>query len=334
MRRILCGLLAVAAMGCTAATAAAPPISLKFSHVVAPDAPKGKGADKFKQLAEQYTNGRVKVDVFTNSTLYKDQEELEALQVGAVQMIAPSLAKLGPLGARDFEVFDLPFLIPTEQAAHAVFDGPIGKRMLRSLDDKGITGIAFWDGGKHIFTANRPLRSVEDFKGLKLRIQGSKVLEAQARILGALPQIMASAEVYQALQTGVVDGSESDRAVAYTQRYYEVQKYITLSDHGLLEYAVMVNKPFWDGLPPDIRQQLERAMAEATAYERDVTRALDVESEAAMAASGKTTMITLSDQERLAFRRALRPVYDFAAPRLSKGLIAAVQAAVSAAVGP
>src|SRR3954454_12624632 len=203
----LCG-AALMTLPLTGAQAQAP-IVIKFSHVVAPDTPKGKGADKFKELAEKYSNGRVKVEVYPNSQLYKDKEELEALQLGAVEMLAPSLAKFGPIGVREFEVFDLPFILPNKDALRRVTDGPLGKKLMKLLEPKGIVGLAYWDNGFKVMSANKPLRMPDDFRGLKMRIQSSKVLEAQMRTLGAIPQVTAFSEVYQALQTGVVDGTEN-----------------------------------------------------------------------------------------------------------------------------
>jgi len=232
------------------------PIVLKFSHVVAPDTPKGKGSEKFKELAEKYTNGRVKVEIYPNSTLYKDKEELEAMQLGAVQMLAPSNSKFGPIGIREFEVFDLPYILPSKAALRKVTDGPLGKKLLKLLEPKGMVGLAYWDNGFKLMSANKPLRTPEDYKGLKFRIQSSKVLEAQFRALGAIPQVMAFSEVYQALQTGVVDGQENTPSNMYTQKMHEVQKYTTLTNHGYIGYVVTVNKKFWDGLPADIRGQL------------------------------------------------------------------------------
>jgi C4-dicarboxylate-binding protein DctP len=199
------------------------PIVIKFSHVVAPDTPKGKGADKFKELAEKYTNGRVKVEVYPNSQLYKDKEEVEALQLGAVQMLAPSLAKFGPLGAKEFEVFDLPFIIPDKPALRRVTEGQLGKKLFQKLESKGIVGLGYWDNGFKVMSANKPLREPADFRGLKMRIQSSKVLEAQFRALGSIPQVMAFSEVYQGMQTGVVDGSENTPSNMYTQKHHEVQ---------------------------------------------------------------------------------------------------------------
>src|SRR5439155_345409 len=180
---------------------------IKFSHVVSPDTPKGKGAEKFKELAEKYTNGKAKIDVYPNSSLYKDKEEVEALQLGAVQMLAPSLAKFGPLGAREFELFYLPYLFDNYDELHKVTRGPVGASLMKKLEPKGIIGLAYWDNGFKDMSANKPLRKPEDFRGLKMRIQSSKVLDSQMRALGASPQVMAFSEVYQALQTGVVDGT-------------------------------------------------------------------------------------------------------------------------------
>jgi len=248
------------------ATAADSPIVLKFSHVTASDTPKGKAADKFKELAEKYTAGKVKVEVYPNSTLYKDKEELEAMQLGAVQMLAPTNSKFGPIGIKEFEVFDLPYILPDVKSAHKVTEGPLGAKLLKLLDAKGMTGLAYWDNGFKMMSANKKLISPADYKGLKFRIQSSKVLEAQFRTLGAIPQVTALADVYQALQTGVVDGQENTWSNIYTQKMHEVQKYATVTNHGYIGYIVIVNKKFWDGLPGDIRDQLSKAMKEATEY--------------------------------------------------------------------
>jgi C4-dicarboxylate-binding protein DctP len=302
------------------------PIIIKFSHVVATDTPKGQAAERFKALAEKATNGRVKIDVYPNSQLYKDKEELEALQLGAVQMLAPSLAKFGPLGVKEFEVFDLPYLFPNKEALYRVTEGPIGKSMFQKLDSKGIVGLAYWDNGFKVMSANKPLKMPADFKGLKLRIQSSKVLDAQMRALGANPQVLAFSEVYQALQTGVVDGTENPPSNMYTQKMHEVQKHVTVSNHGYLGYAVIVNKKFWEGLPADIRTSLTKAMAEATTYEkaiaqRDNNMALD-----AIRKSGKTTIHMQTSQEQAAWRAALTPVHKEMEGRVGKELIGSITA--------
>jgi C4-dicarboxylate-binding protein DctP len=297
------------------------PIIIKFSHVVAPNTPKGKGAEKFKELAEKYTNGKVKVEVYPNSTLYKDKEELEALQLGAVQMLAPSNSKFGPMGIKDFEVFDLPFLLPSLAALRKVTEGPIGKKMLTLLDSKGMVGLAYWDNGFKEMSANKPLRMPADYKGLKFRIQSSKVLEAQFRLLGATPQVMAFSEVYQALQTGVVDGQENTPANIYTQKMHEVQKYTTLTNHGYIGYVVVVNKKFWEGLPADIRGNLEKAMAEATTYTNTISAQENDDALAEIRKSGKTEIIVPTPAEMAAMQKAMEPLYNDMASRVGKQLI-------------
>ena len=307
------------------------PVVLKFSHVVAPDTPKGKGAEKFKELGERYTDGRVKIEVYANSSLYKDKEEVEALQLGAVQMLAPSLAKFGPLGAREFEVFDLPYILPTKEALRKITDGPIGKKLFAKLAPKGIIGLAYWDNGFKIMSANRPLHMPADFRGLKMRIQSSKVLEAQIRALGAIPQVMAFSDVYQALQTGVVDGTENPPSNMYTQKMYEVQKHATLSNHGYLGYAVIVNKDFWDKLPADIRTGLEKAMAEATTYANNISEQENDDAIVEMKKAGKTTFYELTAQEQAAWHKALEPVTEEMASRVGKGLITEFQNEIKSA---
>ena len=321
MRAWIIAAAAAFALAAVGPASAQQPIIIKFSHVVASDTPKGKGADKFKELAEKYTDGKVKVEVYTNSTLYKDKEELEALQLGAVQMLAPSLAKFGPIGIKEFEVFDLPFILPNKEALRRVTDGPLGKRLLTLLEPKGMIGLAYWDNGFKDMSANKPLHMPADFKGLKIRIQSSKVLEAEIRALGAIPQVMAFSEVYQALQTGVVDGAENPPSNIYTQKMHEVQKYIMLSEHGYVGYAVIVNKKFWEGLPADIRSQLERAMTEATAYTNSIAQKENDDAMETMKKSGLTQIVPLTAEEKQAWRTALLPVYQEMAARVGQGTI-------------
>lgn len=321
MRNVVITAAAIAALALIGPASAQAPIVLKFSHVVAPDTPKGKGAEKFKELGEKYTSGKVKIEVYHNSSLYKDKEELEALQLGAVQMLAPSNSKFGPIGVKEFEVFDLPFILPDKKAVRRVTDGKLGKRLLTLLEPKGMVGLAYWDNGFKMMSANKPLREPEDFKGLKFRIQSSKVLELQMRALGALPQILAFSEVYQALQTGVVDGQENTPSNMYTQKMHEVQKYTTTSQHGYIGYVVVVNKPFWDGLPADVRTQLEKAMAEATQYSNEISEKENADALEEMKKSGKTEFITLTDAQKGNWKKALQPVYEDAAKRVTKNLI-------------
>ena len=240
------------------------------------------------------TKGRVKVEVYPNSSLFKDGEEMEALQLGSVQMLAPSVAKFGPLGVREFEVFDLPYMFDNFDEMHKVTNGPVGAMLFKKLEVKGIVGLAFWDNGFKVMSANKPIRVPADYKGLKMRIQSSKVLGDQIKALGAIPQVMAFSEVYQALQTGVVDGTENPPSNFYTQKMQEVQKYLALTDHGVIEYAVIANKKFWDGLPADIRGALQGAMKDATKFANDIAKTENDEALEAVRKSGKTQILTLT----------------------------------------
>lgn len=300
------------------------PIVIKFSHVVATDTPKGQAAERFRVLAEKFTGGRVKVEVYPNSQLYKDKEELEALQLGAVQMLAPSLAKFGPLGVKEFEAFDLPYIFPSKAALYAVTEGRIGRSLLRKLEPKGITGLAYWDNGFKVMSANTPLHVPADFRGLRMRIQSSSVLDAQMRALGARPQVLVFSEVYQALRTGVVDGTENPPSNMYTQKMHEVQKHMTVSNHGYLGYVVIVNKKFWDGLPSDVRGQLEQAMREATNFEKTIAQRDNDRALEAIRLSGKTTIYHLTPQEQAAWRAAMQPVYRQMENRIGRDLIEAI----------
>jgi C4-dicarboxylate-binding protein DctP len=312
---------AVLALALAAPAAAQQPIVIKFSHVVAVDTPKGKGAERFKQLAEERTKGRVKVEVYPNSSLFKDGEEMEALQLGSVQMLAPSLAKFGPLGVRDFEVFDLPYMFDSYDELHKITEGQVGKNLFKKLEGKGIIGLAYWDNGFKDMSANKPLRAPADYKGIKMRIQSSKVLGDQMKALGAIPQVMAFSEVYQALQTGVVDGTENPPSNFYTQKMHEVQKYLSLTNHGYLGYAVIVNKKFWDGLPADIRAALDGALKDATKYANDIAKKENDDAIEAVKKSGKTEIITLTTAEKAALKKALVPVHKENESRIGKAVI-------------
>jgi C4-dicarboxylate-binding protein DctP len=313
--------IAALAFGLAGPASAQSPIIIKFSHVVATDTPKGKAAEKFKELAEKYTNGKVKVEIYPNSTLYKDKEELEALQLGSVQMLAPSNSKFGPLGIREFEVFDLPYILPDLKTLRKVTEGPLGAKLLKLLDTKGITGLAYWDNGFKQMSANKKLVTPGDYQGVKFRIQSSRVLQAQFKALGSLPQVMAFSEVYQALQTGVVDGQENTWSNIYTQKMHEVQKYITETNHGYIGYVVIVNKKFWDGLPGDVRDQLSKAMKEATDFNNTQSQKENQDALAEIQKSGKSEIIKLTPEQDAAMRKAMEPVYKDAAGRVGQPLI-------------
>jgi C4-dicarboxylate-binding protein DctP len=314
----------LAALVCAASVWAQEPIVIKFSHVVAPDTPKGKSAEYFKKLAEERTHGRVKVEVYPNSSLYKDKEEMEALQLGSVQMLAPLSSKLTSMGMNEFQVFDLPYIFDNMEQAHKITQGPVGKGMLKKLDAKGIAGLAFWDNAFKEITANKPLRTPADFKGLKMRITPSKVIDAQMRALGANPQVIAFSELYTALQTGTVDGEENPTSNITTQKFFEVQKYMTMTDHSFHNYTLVANKKFWDGLPPDIRKTLDGVVRDTTDYFNGMAQKENDDALAAIKANGKMQIVTLTPQEKNGLKKALVGLHKKFEPVVGKELIESI----------
>jgi len=313
--------LAAGVLLCLAAVGAQAQTIIKFSHVVAADTPKGKGSEFFAKRAAELTKGKVKVEIYANSSLYKDKEEMEALQIGSVQMLAPSLAKFGPLGVKEFEAFDFPFMFDDDAELHKITQGPVGAALMAKLEPKGIKGLAYWDNGFKSFTNNTPVKVASDLKGKKLRIQSSKVLEEQIRSVGGIPQVMAFSEVYQAMQTGVVDGSENTTSNIYTQKMHEVQKYLTVTNHGYIGYAVIVNKKFWDGLPADLRGQLEQAMKDATNYVNKIAQEENDQALEGIRKSGKTVVYTPTKEERMTFKKAMGAVHVKMADRVGKDVL-------------
>lgn len=309
-----------------ALAAEAKEIVIKFSHVVAENTPKGQGALMFKQAVEDRLKGKVRVEVYPNSSLFGDAKEMEALALGDVQLIAPSLSKFDKY-TKQLQVFDLPFLFDDVQAVDRFQNGPEGKKLLRSMEKKGFIGLAFWHNGMKQLSANKPLRRPEDAAGLKFRIQASDVLLAQFQALKANPQKMAFAEVYQALQVGTVDGQENTWSNIYSQKFHEVQKYITESNHGIIDYMVVTNTEFWNGLPKDIRSELEKIMDEVTVKVNKIAEDLNQADRERIVKAGTSEIIKLTAEERQAWKAAMTPVWDKFAPEIGKDLIEAAKAA-------
>jgi C4-dicarboxylate-binding protein DctP len=319
------------ALSAIAMTAAAPlafaqsPLTIKFSHVVAEHTPKGQGALKFKELAEKKLPGKVQVQVFPSSQLFGDGKELEALLLGDVQFIAPSLSKFDRY-TKSIQVYDLPFLFSDVAAVDKFQSGPKGQGLLTSMKSKGLLGLAYWHNGmKQLSTNKDQLKRPEDVKGLKFRIQASDVLEAQFRALGANPQKMAFAEVYQALQTGVVDGQENTWSNIFSQKFFEVQKTIAETNHGVIDYMVVTNAKWWDGLPADVRKGLSEAMAEATTYANKLANDLNESAREKIAAAGKAKIQKLSKEDLAAWQKAMQPVWKKFEGGIGKDLIEAAQ---------
>ena len=318
-------LLAVAAVFAVAqATASAQPIVIKYSHVVADQTPKGQAAIKFKELAEKALPGKVEVQVFPNSQLFGDGKEMEALLLGDVQVIAPSLAKFGRYTPK-LQVFDLPFLFDDIEAVDRFQASPKGQELLDSMNKKGIKGMGYLHNGMKQLSANKPLRLPADAKGLKFRIQASDVLEAQFKAVGANPQKLAFAEVYQALQSGVVDGTENPWSNIYTQKFYEVQKDIMDSNHGVLDYMVIVNAAWWNKLPEDVRKALSTAMVESIKYGNKIADEEAINYRQKVIDAKKAQVLPMTKDELAQWRKAMQPVWKQFEGEIGKDVIEAAQ---------
>ncbi|TES04045.1 TRAP transporter substrate-binding protein [Pseudomonas aeruginosa] len=321
VRALLCAL----AIGGSCLANAAQPIVIKFSHVVAENTPKGQGALLFKKLVEQRLGGRVEVDVYPNSSLFGDGKEMEALLLGDVQMLAPSLAKFEQY-TRKVQIFDLPFLFDDIQAVDRFQRSPQGRALLTSMQGKGILGLAYWHNGMKQLSANRPLLEPEDARGLKFRVQASDVLNEQFRQLRAISRKMSFVEVYQGLQTGVVNGTENTWSNYESQKVNEVQKYFTESNHGLVDYMVITNAKFWNGLPADIREELQRIMDEVTVQVNLEAERLNRDARQRILASGASEIHTLSPQQRADWRQAMQLVWQKFRGNVGADLLQAAEA--------
>jgi C4-dicarboxylate-binding protein DctP len=324
-RALLLAATAIAGLGLAAADATASEIVIKFSHVVAEHTPKGQGAEMFKKLVEERLPGKVRVEVYPNSQLFGDAKEMEALELGDVQLIAPSLSKFDRY-THKLQIFDLPFLFDDMAAVDRFQNSKPGQELLTHIRDDGYLGLAYWHNGLKQLSANKPLRKPEDARGLKFRIQASDVLLAQFEAIGANPQKMAFAEVYQALQVGTVDGQENTWSNIYSQKFFEVQKYITESNHGLLDYMLVTNTDFWEDLPDDVRGELEKIVAEVTVEVNKLANQLNDEDKQRIIESGRTEVIQLTPEERAAWKQAMQPVWEKFSDDIGDDLIEAAKA--------
>jgi len=294
--------------------------------VVADVTPKGQAALKFKELAEKKLPGKVEVQVFSNSQLFGDGKEMEALALGDVQIIAPSLAKFSKYTPK-IQIFDLPFLFDDIGAVDRFQASPEGQGLLHSMEKKGILGLGYLHNGMKQLSANQPLSLPSDAKGLKFRIQTSDVLDAQFRAVGANPQKLAFAEVYQALQTGVVDGTENPWSNIYSKKFHEVQKYIMDSNHGVLDYMVITNAKWWNGLPADVRKGLNEAMVESIKFGNKVAFDEDAAFRAKVVADNKAKVVPMTKEQLTAWRTAMKPVWKKFEGEIGADLIQAAQKA-------
>ncbi|RXJ90912.1 C4-dicarboxylate ABC transporter [Arcobacter sp. CECT 8983] len=286
---------------------------LKFSHVVSPNTPKGKAADYFEKRLEELSDGRIDVQVYPSSQLYKDNAVLKALKLDSVQMAAPSFSKFGKI-VPQLALFDLPFLFKDVDHLHRVQDGEVGQKLKDMVTDKGYVALSFWDNGfKQLSSSTKPLILPEDAEGQKFRIMSSKVLEAQFHAVGANPQMMPFSEVYSGLQQGVIDAAENPISNIYTKKFHEVQKYLTISDHGYLGYLVVMSQKFWNSLPADLQEDVKQAMQEATEKEREFAAQLNDDQfeliKEYAEKTGKLEIIHLTEEQKDAWRNAVSKIY-------------------------
>jgi len=319
-------LLAASALFSVFAVQAADPILIKFSHITADSTPKGQGALLFKKLVEERLPDQVKVEVYPNSSLYGDGKEMEALLLNEVQMLAPAPSKLEQY-TKQLQLFDLMFLFDDVAAAQRFQQSDKGKAMLKSMEDKGITGLAYWLNGMRQFTANKPLREPGDARGLKFRVQPSDLQAAQYSALRAVPRKMAFAEIYQGLQTGVVNAQDNPWSNIYSQKYYEVQKYMTESNHGIGNYLLITNTQFWNGLPAPVRTELEQIIEEVTVEVNKQAEALNEKAKQNIVDTGKSEILVLTEEQRNAWRDAVRPAWKKFEAEIGTDLIEAAEAA-------
>ena len=306
---------------------------LKFSHVVSENTPKGQAAKFFEKRLEELSKGRIDVQVYPNSQLYKDKAVLKAIKLDSVQMACPSFSKFTKT-VPQLALFDLPFLFKDMNHVHKVQDGEVGQKLKDLVAAKGFVVLDYWDNAfKQLTSAKKALLMPEDAKGQKFRIMSSKVLEAQFKAVGANPQVMPFSEVYSALQQGVIDGQENTNSNIYTKKFYEVQKYMTLSNHGYLGYLVVMSKKFYNSLPKDLQEAVKQAMKEATAKERELAAQLDKEQfnkiKEYADKSGKLKIYKLDDKQKAAWRAAMEKIYPefYDKNKIGKDLIEAAKKA-------
>ncbi|EMT53191.1 C4-dicarboxylate ABC transporter substrate-binding protein [Brevibacillus borstelensis AK1] len=292
---------------------------IKFSHVVAENTPKGLAVERFSQLVKEKSNGRIEVQVFPNGILYSDITEYDALRNGDIQMIAPAFSNLADK-IPEWSVLDLPFAFRDETDVEEAFNGEIGRLLFESLEPFDMKGMAFWNNGFKQMTSNRPIRRPEDFKGQRFRIIQSKVLEAQFQALGAKGYGAPFTDVYQKLASGQVDGQENTISNIYTRRLYQVQRYMTLSNHGYLGYAVIMNKQFWEDLPPETQTIIQEALKETTAYSNQQALAIN-EQQWNQLQKMPLEIHKLTAEETEVWQAAMKSVYDAFAPVIGPAIM-------------
>ena len=328
-RALLAGAALSLAAGSPALRAAPRAFTLRFSHVVAEETPKGLAAQRFRALVEERSGGRISVAVYPEGQLYGDHDEVQALQLGAVEILAPSLSKFGRIGFPEFELFDLPFFFPDVASVRRITQSALGERMLARLERQRLVGLGFMDNGFKHMSANRPLLSPADFIGQRMRIQASRVIAAQMRALGAQPVTLAFSETREALAAGVVDGTENPISNFWTQAMHEVQSDLSLTQHGYLGYAVVTSQRFWSALPADDRDLLAGAMREALTFGNQIADTQNEKAMEALRGYGKTRIHQPTAAHTARLRSAVQSVHADLAKRIGSQWLDAARDALA-----
>lgn len=318
--------IALAAVATVSTAVQAAPVTLKFSHVVAENTPKGQMANKFKDLVAERLAGKVEVEVYPSSQLFGDNKVLEAMLLGDVQMAAPSLSKFKKY-TKSLQLFDLPFLFKDMAAAERFQNSAAGQGLLGSLESKGLVGLGYLHNGMKQLSASQPLRTPADASGLKFRIMSSDVLSAQFEAVNATPLKKPFSEVFTLLNTKAIDGQENTWSNIFSKKFFEVQPYITESNHGLLDYLVVTSAEFWNGLDDDVRTELKKALDEAIAHGNAIAAQKAEGDKKAIAESGRSEILQLTDAERAQWAEAMKPVWAQFEDQIGKDLIDAALAA-------
>ena len=327
-RRQCLGSLACGSLTGFAAASERSRVTVRFSHVVAEETPKGLAANRFKLLLEQRSGGRIAVQVFPNAQLYGDGDEMQALQLGAVDLVAPSVSKFGRIGLPEFELFDLPFLFDDLSAVRRITQGRLGQRLLNGLERQGLVGLGFFDNGFKQMSANRPLLEPKDYAGLRMRVQASQVIADQMRALGARPVTLPFSETRRALASGVVHGTENPVSNFWTQDMHEVQSDLSLTEHGYLGYAVVTNQRFWQHLSEQDRQLIHQSLQEALAFANQMADSQNERALQALRQAGTTRIHAVPGPQRERLRQAVRTVQQQLSQRIGARWMAELELAL------
>ncbi|RTE64448.1 DctP family TRAP transporter solute-binding subunit [Amphritea opalescens] len=318
---------AVTAMALTfgATSVMAAPIEIKFSHVVAENTPKGQMANKFAELVAERLAGKVEVNVFPSSQLFGDNKVLEAMLLGDVQMAAPALSKFQKY-TKSLQLFDLPFLFKDMEAVERFQKGPDGQHMLTSLESKGLVGLGYLHNGMKQLSASNPIKVPADVDGKKFRIMTSDVLQAQFEAVNAVPLKKPFSEVFTLLQTRAIDGQENTWSNIYSKKFYEVQPYITETNHGLLDYMVVTSAEFWNSLDDDLRAELKAALDESIAFGNSIAAEKANGDKQAIIDSKRSEILEITAEERAQWVAAMKPVWAEFSDDIGADLIKAAEA--------